>query len=400
MDKQSRPSNIELQLKEVNEEIYSRQGGQMSHARGKDGSLKKVNNLLLKSMVPLMRVADNLYLADTTDKPAPSMKAVFDQCITSLTLLCEANLEVETQRREAFKPTTPTLYKSLVTKPRESRTLLFGDNMEEQMKALENKDKLQKSLAQEKATGSKKQWSTSSSTFPRYVPYEKATGSKKQWSTSTSTFPRYVPYEKATGSKKQWSNSSSTFPRYVPYEKPGTSNQRRAPKDLFASRLNRQVDTFVSWKPEPEAWAVDAFSLNCKDIMFYALPPFSVLGQVLNKIIEDQASGILLMPLWPTQPWFPVMLSLLMDHPRHIMPDSRNLQLRGKPLALHQLHKRLHLLVIHLSGQPSQIGVYHNKLKNSFLIPGEKALKSSMTQLYAGGEHIVANGKLIPLLPL
>ena len=35
--------------------------------------------------------------------------------------------------------------------------------------------------------------------------------------------------------------------------------------DLFASRLNRQVDTFVSWKPEPEAWAIDAFSLNWRD---------------------------------------------------------------------------------------------------------------------------------------
>ena len=143
MDKQPRPSNIDLQLKQVNEEIYSHQGGQMSNARGKDGSLKKVNNLLLKSMVPLMRVADNLYLADTTDTPAPSMMAVFDQCMTSLTLLCEANLEVETLRREAFKPTTPILYKSLITKPGESRTLLFGDNMEDQMKALENKEKLQ-----------------------------------------------------------------------------------------------------------------------------------------------------------------------------------------------------------------------------------------------------------------
>ena len=104
MDKQPRPSNIDLQLKLVNEEIYNHQRGEMSNARGKDGSLKKVNNLLLKSMVPLMRVAD---LADTIDKPAPSMKAVFDQCMTSLTLLCEANLEVETLRREAFKPTTP-----------------------------------------------------------------------------------------------------------------------------------------------------------------------------------------------------------------------------------------------------------------------------------------------------
>ena len=29
--------------------------------------------------------------------------------------------------------------------------------------------------------------------------------------------------------------------------------------DLFASRLNCQLTPFVSWKPEPGAWAVNAF---------------------------------------------------------------------------------------------------------------------------------------------
>ena len=72
--------------------------------------------------------------------------------------------------------------------------------------------------------------------------------------------------------------------------------------DLFASRMNHQVATFVSWKPEPEAWVVDAFSINWRDIMFYAFPPFSVLDRVLSKIKEEQASGILVLPLWPTQP--------------------------------------------------------------------------------------------------
>ena len=74
--------------------------------------------------------------------------------------------------------------------------------------------------------------------------------------------------------------------------------------DLFASRLNCQVDLFVSWKPEPEAWAVDAFSISWRDIKFYAFPPFSVPSRVLSKIKEDDASGILVVPLWPTQPWF------------------------------------------------------------------------------------------------
>ena len=68
----------------------------MSSARGKDGALKKVNNTIQKSMFPRMRVGNKLYLADTTEAAAPSMKAVFDHCMTALTLLYEANLEVET----------------------------------------------------------------------------------------------------------------------------------------------------------------------------------------------------------------------------------------------------------------------------------------------------------------
>ena len=46
--------------------------------------------------------------------------------------------------------------------------------------------------------------------------------------------------------------------------------------DLFASRLNHQVDTFGSWKLQPQAWVVNAFSLNWKDIMLYAFPPINV----------------------------------------------------------------------------------------------------------------------------
>ena len=64
--------------------------------------------------------------------------------MSSLTLLNTANLQVDT-----FKPTTPRLYKSLITKPGESNTLLFGDSMEDQMRSLETKEKLQKALEPE-----------------------------------------------------------------------------------------------------------------------------------------------------------------------------------------------------------------------------------------------------------
>ena len=35
--------------------------------------------------------------------------------------------------------------------------------------------------------------------------------------------------------------------------------------------------------------------------MFYAFPPSSVLGRVVQKIQEDMAQGILLIPNWSTQ---------------------------------------------------------------------------------------------------
>ena len=169
--------------------------------------------------------------------------------------------------------------------------------------------------------------------------------------------------------------------------------------DLFASRLNHQVDTFVSWKPEPQAWAVDVFSLNWKD-MFYAFPPFSVLGRVLSKIKMEQASAILVLPLCPTQPWFTVMMDLLVDHPWLVKPNPNNLLNKGNPLLLHPLHTKLSPLVTLLSGQPLETLAYCKALPNSSPMPGERVPQGNMTPLYDNGEHIVTNGKLIPLLPL
>ena len=72
--------------------------------------------------------------------------------------------------------------------------------------------------------------------------------------------------------------------------------------DLFASRINRQTEKYVSWKPEPEAFAVDAFSINWRHHFIYIFPPFSLLTKVIKKLCQDQATGILVFPAWSTQP--------------------------------------------------------------------------------------------------
>ena len=42
--------------------------------------------------------------------------------------------------------------------------------------------------------------------------------------------------------------------------------------DLFASRLNHQLPTYVSYKPDRNAYAIDAFSFVRKDLKFHCLP--------------------------------------------------------------------------------------------------------------------------------
>ena len=44
--------------------------------------------------------------------------------------------------------------------------------------------------------------------------------------------------------------------------------------DLFASRLNAQVEDYVSWKPHPMAKFVDVFTIDWSQFFFYAYPPY------------------------------------------------------------------------------------------------------------------------------
>ena len=90
--------------------------------------------------------------------------------------------------------------------------------------------------------------------------------------------------------------------------------------DLFASSTNAKLPRYISWLPDPHDYAVDAFTVSWQDLTFYAFPPFSLLPRVLAKIIQDKATGLLFVPKWTTQSWFPLVLTLLIQHPRLIAP--------------------------------------------------------------------------------
>ena len=101
---------------------------------------------------------------------------------------------------------------------------------------------------------------------------------------------------------------------------PGLNN------DLFANRLNKQLEVYCSWKPDPGCALVDAVSIDWSKFNFYAFPSFSIIPRCIQKIIKYQAQGILIIPLWPTQPWFSQALQLLNNQPWILRPSKRLLQ--------------------------------------------------------------------------
>nr|XP_046491856.1 uncharacterized protein LOC124223672 [Neodiprion pinetum] len=50
--------------------------------------------------------------------------------------------------------------------------------------------------------------------------------------------------------------------------------------DLFASRSNTKCIKFCAWQRDPEAQAIDAFTLNWSQWRFYAFPPFALILRV------------------------------------------------------------------------------------------------------------------------
>ena len=43
--------------------------------------------------------------------------------------------------------------------------------------------------------------------------------------------------------------------------------------DLFASRINKQYKKCASYRPDPDAIAINAFSLDWANFEFYTFPP-------------------------------------------------------------------------------------------------------------------------------
>ena len=115
--------------------------------------------------------------------------------------------------------------------------------------------------------------------------------------------------------------------------------------DLFASRLKYQLKPFVAYQPDPEAMAINAFSISWKPYISYAFPPFGIILRVLQKVQAEEATGLLVVPCWPIQPWWPLVMRMLVQEPLVLPRKKPSIFQPQQPGLMHPLHQKLTLLM-------------------------------------------------------
>ena len=167
--------------------------------------------------------------------------------------------------------------------------------------------------------------------------------------------------------------------------------------DCFASRIMRKLPLYISLNPDPESLTTNALYQNWGKYP-YLFPPFCLMGRVLKILINQETpKALLIAPLWPGQPWFPILLSMLIAEPI-LIPQKRNSLLNhmqeSHPLVLNQT---LHLAAFLVSGNNWRSRVFQNQLPVLWYRPGEQVQHMLTKRLGESGSCGVIRNRWIPL---
>jgi hypothetical protein len=86
--------------------------------------------------------------------------------------------------------------------------------------------------------------------------------------------------------------------------------------------VERAVAEFFLLEPTAERCGCQCIRSQLDGLSGYAFPQFALIFKCLEKISREKANIILVCPVWPTQPWFPVLLELVCDVPLIVKPAS------------------------------------------------------------------------------
>ena len=93
-------------------------------------------------------------------------------------------------------------------------------------------------------------------------------------------------------------------------------NKRNFRDRPVASRLSHQLPKYFAWRPDPCSQVTDAMQHPWGSKYLCALPPFSMINKVLNKVKQDKVGKMLLVaPTWQSQTLYSILLSMSLEKP-------------------------------------------------------------------------------------
>jgi hypothetical protein len=171
--------------------------------------------------------------------------------------------------------------------------------------------------------------------------------------------------------------------------------------DLFATFRNKKCPVFMSWTPEPQTLGTNAFQTNWSTSLGYAFPPVKLVPKVLQKIMSDHATVILIAPKWPRRLWYTQILDLLMEIPIELPIEEDLLsQGTGRSRLLHPAPQILQLVAWKVSGDPSKVRDFRLRLLKQSCQPAVPTRTTHMMRPGNASWAGAVQGTLIPIQQL
>lgn len=162
--------------------------------------------------------------------------------------------------------------------------------------------------------------------------------------------------------------------------------------DMFATRLNKQLETYVSWAPDPGSISIDALATKWNKSYIYIFPPFSMYWPIIKKIQQEAQKALVIAPVWPTQTWFPVLLQLMIKSP--VIINSKYLMLPGTNRQ-HPLSPKMRLMAVLCSNSVKHQQEFLQTQQRYYLRHGDGVPPQNTSQLSRDSQSFVVKNRLI-----
>jgi hypothetical protein len=79
--------------------------------------------------------------------------------------------------------------------------------------------------------------------------------------------------------------------------------------DRFASPVSFRCDNFNTLIPHPHSQG-DSMVQSWVGYKNWVCPPISLASRVIDKLLREQAEAVVVLPFWPSAPWYPVLMEM------------------------------------------------------------------------------------------